>query len=122
MLNVGVNQTCMVYDVPYGDVVVPGKPRDTMLAAMREVMDLAAAQGITLTERDLQDYLGILDRIDPEAMPSMRQDSLQQHPSEVEIFAGTVLELGRSLGVATPVNRFLYDRIHEIEAAYGAPA
>ncbi len=122
MLNVGVNQTCMVYDVPYGDVVKPGEARDAMIAAMREVMALAAAKGITLTEQDLQDYLGILDRIDPEAMPSMRQDALQRHPSEVEIFAGTVLELGQSLGVDTPVNRFLYDRIHEIEAAYGDPA
>ena len=41
-------------------------------------------------------YFCLMDRIDPEAMPSMRQDALQQHPSEVEIFAGTVLELGQS--------------------------
>lgn len=30
MLNVGVNQTCMVYSCTYGDVWRPGKERDTM--------------------------------------------------------------------------------------------
>jgi 2-dehydropantoate 2-reductase len=36
----------------------------------------------------------------------------------VELFAGTIRRLGRSLNIATPVNDWLYQRIQEIEAAY----
>ena len=43
MLNVGVNQTCMVYSCTYGDVWHPGKERDTMIGAMREVIAVANA-------------------------------------------------------------------------------
>ena len=37
MLNVGINQTVMVFEGDYGTVQKPGKPREIMLAAMREV-------------------------------------------------------------------------------------
>ncbi len=118
MLNVGVNQTCMAFDVPYGGVTGPGEARETMIAAMREVMTLAEAEGVILTERDLRDYLAILDNIAPDAMPSMRQDALQKNPSEVELFAGTVLALAKQHGIDTPVNQLLYDRIKTMEANY----
>lgn len=41
MLNVGVNQAVAVYQGNYGTIQVPGQPRETMIAAMREVMTLA---------------------------------------------------------------------------------
>ena len=40
MLNVGINQTVMVFEGDYGTVQKPGKPREIMLAAMREVQML----------------------------------------------------------------------------------
>jgi 2-dehydropantoate 2-reductase len=38
--------------------------------------------------------------------------------SEVELFAGTVLKLGKKYGVPTPVNKKLYDKIKAIESQY----
>ena len=35
------------------------------------------------------------------------------------MFAGTVIALGQKHGVLTPVNSYLYRRVHEIEAEYG---
>ena len=48
----------------------------------------------------------------------MRQDGEAHRPSEVELFAGTMVRLGRQHGVPTPVNDWLYARVKEMEAAY----
>ena len=59
--------------------------------------------------------ISVLDALDPEGMPSMRQDALAGRPSEVESFAGTVLALARRFGMRAPVNQKLYDIIKEME-------
>lgn len=118
MLNVGVNQTCMVYSCTYSDVWREGEERETMLGAMREVIAVANAQGIGLTEADLEEYDRIIHTLSPTGTPSMGQDRINRRPSEVEMFAGTVIRLGKELGVPTPVNQWLYDRVAEIEKEY----
>ena len=115
MLNVGVNQVCMAYDCDYGGVQVPGQARETMIAAMDEARKVGACQGVLVTRKDLQDYLAVLDSLDPKAMPSMRQDSLAHRPSEVELFAGTVCRLAQQYGMQAPVNAALQEKIREIE-------
>ena len=115
MLNVGVNQVCMAYDCDYGGVQAPGQARETMIAAMDEARKVGACQGVLVTRKDLQDYLAVLDGLDPKAMPSMRQDSLAHRPSEVELFAGAVCRLAQQYGMQTPVNEALQEKIREIE-------
>lgn len=118
MLNVGVNQTVAVYESNYGGIQKKGAARDTMIAAMREVMVLSEKEGINLTETDLTYWLNLLDTLNPEGKPSMRQDMEARRFSEVGLFSGAVLELGEKYGAATPVNQELYRRIKEIEAQY----
>lgn len=118
MLNVGVNQTCMAFETTYGGVLVPGKTLDTMKGAMREVIALANANGIPLTEADLEFYVGLMHTMSPDGMPSMRQDGIAHRPSEVELFAGTVRKMASSHGIPVPVNDWLYKRIKELEATY----
>ena len=118
MLNVGLNQVCAVYNVPYRGVQSPGTARDTMLAAMREAQALAAREGVTLTDADISAWMKMTDALNPDGMPSMRQDTLARRPTEVELFAGAMRRLGEKHGVPTPVNDMLYRRIAELEAAY----
>ncbi len=118
MLNVGVNQTVMVAEGTYGTIQKPGKARDMMTAAMREVVLLAQRTGIHVTEKDLEEYVELMNTMSPEGMPSMRQDGLMKRPSEVELFAGEVLRRAEKLGVEVPVNRELYRRVKEIEETY----
>ena len=44
MLNVGLNQACMVFECDYGGVQQPGDARETMLGAMREAQRMAALE------------------------------------------------------------------------------
>ena len=118
MLNVGVNQTCMAYETTYSGTLVPGEAHDTRIGAMREVIRLAHAEHVNLTEQDLDSYIDLLKTLSPDGMPSMRQDSLSHRPSEVEMFSGTVREMAKKHGLATPVNDRLYKRIREMESQY----
>lgn len=118
MLNVGVNQAVAVYGSSYGVIQKEGQARDTMIAAMREVIALAEKEGIDLTEADLDYWLGVLSQLSPEGKPSMRQDVEAGRYSEVELFAGIVIDLGKKYGIATPVNQSLYDQIKATEAGY----
>lgn len=121
MLNVGINQTCMVYGVPYGVALTEGTEENrTLIAAMREVIAVGNAEGIALTEKDLNQYIGILRTLDPDNTPSMGQDRINQKPSEVELFAGTVIRLAEKHQIYVPANRFLYRRVKEIEREYGS--
>jgi len=115
MLNVGVNQTIALYKGNYGNIQVTGKERNTMIAAMREVMELSKYESVEITEKDLDYWLNILDTLNSEGMPSMRQDAIAKRPSEVDLFAGTVVELGKKYNISTPVNQMLYDEIKKME-------
>jgi 2-dehydropantoate 2-reductase len=118
MLNVGVNQTVAVYESNYGKVQSEGQARDMMIAAMREVIALSEKEGIHLTEADLDYWLSILATLSPEGKPSLAQDVEANRHSEVELFAGTVLEIAEKYRVSTPVNKKLYDRIKLMESQY----
>lgn len=118
MLNVGLNQACMVFECDYGGVQQPGRPREVMLGAMREAQKMAALEGYAISEAEFDEWVALLDSFSPAGKPSMRQDGEAHRKSEVELFAGTMVRLGEKHGVKLPVNEWLYERIKEIEAAY----
>lgn len=116
--NVGVNQACAVYDCCFDGIQAEGEAREAMIGAMAEVVAVARAEGIPLTEDDAAFWLDVIDHLNPAGMPSLRQDVLARRPTEVELFSGTINRLGRAHGIPTPVNERFYAAIRAIEAAY----
>ena len=111
LLNVGVNQACTVYETDYGHVTAPGPICDEMKEAMREVCRLAAVEGISLTEADVDAAIELEKTLKPDGYPSMRQDALAGRPTEVDLFAGTVIAMGHKYGIPTPVNEKYRDML-----------
>ncbi len=107
MLNVGVNQTSAVFRVPYGIVRQVPQLRRLMVDAMQEVVELSEKAGIGLTQDDLNECLRVIDGLTPTGKTSMCQDVEASRPTEVDIFAGTVVDLGKKYEVPTPVNAML---------------
>jgi 2-dehydropantoate 2-reductase len=85
---------------------------------MKEVIELARYENINITQEDFDYYVGLMDSLDPEGMPSMRQDGLLKRKSEVEQFAGTVISLAKKHNIDVPVNRWIYDTVKKMESAY----
>ncbi len=120
MLNCGLNQCAMVYNATYGQLLEEGSEEmAVMVAAMREVIVLANYEGVNLTEEDLNTYIEIQRTLAPDNRPSMGQDRLQRKRSEVELFAGTVIDKARKYGMCTAVNQYLYNAVKKIEGGYG---
>lgn len=118
LCNTGCNQTAMVFECGYGGLQAPGRAREAMLGAMREVAAVANAEGVPLSEADVQSWTAIIDSFPPDGEPSMRQDGKARRRSEVELFAGTVRRLAQRHGISVPVNDWLYQRIQDMESAY----
>ncbi len=118
MMNVGLNQVCAVYDLPYGGVQCDGEAREKMIAAMKEVQTLSKYEGVNLTDEDFRYWLDFNDSLTPASMPSMRQDVISKRKTEVELFAGAVVEKGKKYNIPTPVNDELLEEIIKIENGY----
>ena len=119
MLNVGINQTCMVYAGTYGTACEEGSEQNRCLvAAMREALAVARAEGIEVTEADLAEMVALVAGLDPEGMPSMAQDRVNRKPTEIELFGGTVIRLAERHGILVPQNRWLYRHVREIEESW----
>ncbi len=111
MLNCGVNQACACYNGSYGCVQQPGPARGLMRAAMEEACAVANAEGVTLGGEDINRWIALIDTLDPAGSPSMRQDLVAGRPLELELFAGTVLELAARHGIDVPTNRHIAERL-----------
>lgn len=118
MINVGINQTCMVYETTYFHAINDPKAKADLQGAMQEVVTLAGLESVNLTKEDYDNDIRILNGLNPNGYPSMRQDAVAHRYSEVELFAGTMLKLASKHGIELPVNRRYYDAIKEIESRY----
>jgi len=107
LINTGVNQVTAVLEAPYAVVQTPGPAREMMAAAQREVIAVAQAKGIDLTQTDFDAWLGVLNGMAPGQYTSMAQDTLAHRPTEVDIFAGAMVRMGAETGVPVPVNTAL---------------
>ncbi len=115
LLNDGINQSVAIYETNYGGIQKPGIPRDTMINAMKEVVSIAQAKHINLTNNDIEEWLKLIDTLSPKGMPSMRQDTRAGRKTEVELFSGTIIKYGKETGIPTPVNEMLYKKLIKLQ-------
>ena len=76
-----------------------------------EVKMIAQKKGIKNLENLESDAINSLSKMCPEGKTSMLQDILAGRKTEVDIFAGEIIRLGKLYGIATPYNQVLYDLI-----------
>jgi len=115
MFNVGVNQVSAVLRAPYGAFAdVPEVRALTRLASL-EAIAVAERQGVHIAPSDVDAIFPILARLTRDGKTSMLQDVEAGRKTEVELFAGTVVELGRRHGIPTPVNELLGQMIAALE-------
>lgn len=115
MCNVAENMTCAMFGVPFGAFQVSQDANYFRRAAMEEVIQVANRLGIKIGQDEIDRQEHTLGRIPYENRPSTLQDLDAGKHTEVDMFAGTVLQLGETLGVDTPVCRMFYHGIHLIE-------
>lgn len=118
LVNVGSNQVSVLtgakfkYFGQFEEIVY------LMRDAMQEIVEISKKMHIGLTEKDREEIEKILINYPPEKRTSMLQDLEARRRTEIDYFAGTVVELGKRVGVETPVNQTLYYAIKAREKVY----
>ena len=115
MVNVGTNQASAVMRAPYGVFQSSPNARALMEDLMREVITLAKVAEVQLFEKDLDDWYTVLDTLSGQGRTSMLQDIEAGRKTEIEIFGGKVVELGKIHGIPTPVNQAVLRIIQVLE-------
>lgn len=115
MANVSENQTAAVLGLCYGDFQRSEHARQLCRQVSREVIAVARACGVDLSEADDADRERYLLTLRPEGKPSTLQDLEAGRPTEVETFSGRMIALGEAHGVDTPLCRWLYHAIRALE-------
>ncbi len=118
MLNVGCNQISALTRATYSGFCTP-ETRSLFFDAMMEVVALAKAANVNLTEADAREFVTLMQTFSPMSKTSMLQDVEASRKTEVASFGGTVCEMGRRYGVATPVNDVITRLIIATEQVYG---
>ena len=118
MINVGVNQTAAVLRAPFAILQTSQEARELMTSAMREVIAIAQARNVHLSQEDLDKWYAVLSGLPPDARPSMLQDVEAKRKTEVEMFAGKVTQLGKELHIPVPVNETFFRILRAIEEDY----
>ena len=91
---------------------------------MQEVVAVAQAKGITLTEDALPAAMATIDALPSDVTASMQRDIMKGRPSELEYQNGAVVRLGNDLEISTPTNEFVYYSLlpQEMQARDARPA
>ncbi len=116
MINDSENQSSAVLGIPYKAWQGASDSATFIREKLaREVLAIAQAKGIDLREEDIEKRPARLAKVLPQNRTSTLQDVEAGRHTEVDIFAGTVMRLGRELGIPTPYNEMFWHMIKVIE-------
>lgn len=115
MCNVGENMTCALLGVPFGAFRDSEHANAIRKGAMREVIKIANAAGISLGEKDIEKQETTIQVLPYANKPSTLQDLEIGRRTEIDMFAGTVVRLGKEYGIDTPICEMFLHGIHVLE-------
>jgi 2-dehydropantoate 2-reductase len=115
MCNIGENMTCALLGVPFGMFRISEHANWIRINAMREVVAIAQKKGIDIGENEIAMQEKTVMTIPKENKPSTLQDLESGKKTEIEMFAGTVVKMGKELEIPTPINEMFYHGIQVLE-------
>ena len=120
LINVGINALTGLAGVANGWIAANGSARELAVAAVREGLAVARAQGIDLEDSLLDDVIEVASSTAANTS-SMLQDVLQRRPTEIEAINGAVVSYARASGLEAPVNWTLTQLVRTLQASYLQP-
>lgn len=114
-MNIFSNQTSAVLNLTFGEMKRNEKFKNFAKKLIEEVRQIGEASGVKGLENLEKDALFALSQMVDDGKTSMLQDILAGRKTEVDIFAGEIIERGKRFGIATPYNQTLYDLIKILE-------
>lgn len=111
MLNVSSNQPSAILGMTFGQMQSNKHFMNMLVKIMQEVQSIAKAEGVQNTQTMIEEALTVFNKMLPDGKTSMLQDVEAKRETEVEMFAGTMITLGKKHNIQTPYNQILKDFI-----------
>ena len=105
---VGASALNCVTRQPFGPVREDPDTRALLRQIMEEVMSVANAKGISLTNENIEARLDYIDNLPGQAKVSMALDLERGNRLELPWLSGAAIRMGRELNVPTPANNVIY--------------
>lgn len=93
---------------PAGIIRRISESRQMLEEAMREIVAVASARGVSLKTDAIHSTMAFIDGLAPAATASMQRDIMEGRPSELSEQAGAVVRLGQEVGEDTPIYSAIY--------------
>lgn len=115
VINCAYNALSALAQQPYGRLVQTTGVADVIEDVVAECLAVAEADGIRIPGDVRAAVRGIVATM-PGQLSSTAQDLARGKPSEIDHLNGYVVQRGKALGVATPVNQTLWVLVKVVEA------
>ena len=120
MINCAFNAISGLAQIQYEKLAALESVRITQAAVVKEVIAVALADGIHLSEPVALQAVAQISVTMGSQKSSTAQDMARSKPSEIDHLNGFIVRRGLALGVATPVNQALFALVKLLESAYTA--
>ena len=118
MINCAFNAISGLAQIQYGKLAALEPVRNTQTALVKEVIAVAKADGIHLSETLALQAVEQISVTMGSQKSSTAQDMARSKPSEIDHLNGFIVRRGMALGVATPVNQALFALVKLVESTY----
>ncbi len=117
MLNVAANQSSAILKMTFGQMQTNALYIELLKNIMTEVQQLAIAAKVNNAKQLVDEAMSDVMTMTADGKTSMLQDVEAGRKTEVGIFAGTVVDLGRKYNVQTPYNKIMKEMLEVIDNA-----
>ncbi len=100
-----------VANATYGEIRDIPQTRQMMIDLLNEIYSLSRRQNINIEPDFVLQTISFIDSFPYDSTSSLTRDVMEGKPSEIYYQNGTAVKLGEKLGIATPVNRFVFNCI-----------
>jgi 2-dehydropantoate 2-reductase len=118
MINCAFNAISGLAQIQYEKLASLESVRATQTALVKEVIAVALADGIHLSESAALEAVAKISVTMGSQKSSTAQDMARSKPSEIDHLNGFIVRRGQALGVPTPVNQAMFSLVKLVESAY----
>jgi 2-dehydropantoate 2-reductase len=100
-----------LYNRPLGGILEFGETRDLLRGLMRELESVCDGQGVQVPENIVEISMEKASQFPYETKSSMQLDCEKGKNTELDLFAGYVVNSGAALGIDVPLYRMAYEKL-----------
>lgn len=117
-VNIILNEPSAIYRCTVGELRKRNDYLPLTKNLLKEVQEVAQAFGIMTLDKYELEVLNAANLIADDGKTSMYQDIIAKRKTEVDIFSGEIIRLGKEFGIKTPYNTDIYNKIKDIEKEF----